>query len=103
MKPCRALVASIPSIQAKMTKRVVRSTSTFIFPMLVSVMFGMYPYILVSTTNLAFSLTVFNASTDSYGLTAGIGWFGVGFLLILAYQIYLHSQFLGKTRPEDVH
>lgn len=79
------------------------ASSTFIFLMLVSVMFGMYPYILVSTTNLAFSLTVFNASTDSYGLTVGIGWFGVGFLLILAYQIYLHSQFLGKTRLDDSH
>ena len=79
------------------------ASSTFIFLMLVSVIFGMYPYILVSTTDLAFSLTVFNASTDSYGLTAGIGWFGVGFLLILAYQIYLHSQFLGKTRSDNVH
>ena len=79
------------------------ASSVFIFLMLVSVMFGMYPYILVSTTDRAFSLTVFNASTDSYGLTAGIGWFGFGFLLILAYQIYLHFQFLGKTRSDDAH
>lgn len=77
--------------------------SVFIFLMLVSVMFGMYPYILVSTTDQALSLTVFNASTDSYGLTAGISWFVGGFLLILIYQIYLHSQFLGKTRSDDVH
>lgn len=79
------------------------ASSLFIFLMLVSVMFGMYPYILVSTTDRAFSLTVFNASTDSYGLTTGIGWFVGGFLLILAYQIYLHSQFLGKTRTDDAH
>jgi cytochrome d ubiquinol oxidase subunit II len=79
------------------------ASSTFIFLMFDSVMFGIYPYILGSTTNLAFSLTVFNASTDSYGLTVGIGWFGVGCLLILAYQIYLHSQFLGKTRLDDSH
>lgn len=79
------------------------ASSLFIFLMLVSVMFGMYPYILVSTTDRAFSLTVFNASTDSYGLTTGIAWFGVGFLLILTYQIYLHSQFLGKTRSDDAH
>jgi len=64
--------------------------------MLASVMFGMYPYILVPTTDSAFSLPVFNASTDSYGLTIGIGWFGVGFLLILAYQIYLHSPYLNS-------
>jgi cytochrome bd ubiquinol oxidase subunit II len=79
------------------------ASSLFIFLMLASVMFGMYPYILVSTTDQAFSLTVFNASTDSYGLSAGIGWFVGGFLLILAYQIYLHSQFLGKTRSDDLH
>jgi cytochrome d ubiquinol oxidase subunit II len=79
------------------------ASSMFIFLMLVSVMFGMYPYILLSTTDRAFSMTVFNASTDSYGLTAGIGWFVGGFLLILAYQIYLHSQFLGKTQADDSH
>jgi cytochrome bd ubiquinol oxidase subunit II len=79
------------------------ASSVFIFLMLVSVMFGMYPYILVSTTDRAFSLTVFNAATDSYGLTAGIMWFVVGALLILAYQIYLHSQFRGKTQADDVH
>ncbi len=79
------------------------ASSMFIFLMLVSVMFGMYPYILVSTTDQAFSLTVFNACTDSYGLTAGISWFVGGFLLILIYQIYLHSQFLGKTRLDDSH
>lgn len=54
------------------------ASSRFIFLMLVSVMFGMYPYILVSTTDRAFSLTVLNASTDSYGLTAGIGCFRGG-------------------------
>ncbi len=71
--------------------------------MLVSVMFGMYPYILVSTTDVTLSLTVFNAATDSYGLTAGIGWFGGGALLILIYQIYLYFQFYGKIRSDDAH
>ena len=75
----------------------------FIFLMLVSVMFGMYPYILVSTTDPALSLTVFNAATDSYGLTTGIGWFGGGALMILLCQIYLYSQFHGKARSDDVH
>ena len=79
------------------------ASSVFIFLMLASVMFGMHPYILVSTTDLALSLTVFNAATDSYGLTSGITWFAGGFLLILVYQIYLYSQFLGKTRSDDAH
>jgi len=79
------------------------ASSVFIFLMLVSVMFGMYPYILVSTTDRVLSLTVYNASTDAYGLSAGVSWFVGGFLLILAYQIYLHIQFRGKTRLDDAH
>ena len=79
------------------------ASCVYIFLMLVSVMFGMYPYILVSTTDVTLSLTVFNAATDSYGLTAGIGWFGGGALLILIYQIYLYFQFYGKIRSDDAH
>lgn len=79
------------------------ASCVFIFLMLVSVMFGMYPYILVSTTDPSLSLTVFNAATDSYGLTAGISWFGGGALLILIYQSYLYYQFHGKTRSDDAH
>lgn len=76
------------------------ASSLFILLMLSSVTFGMYPYILVSTTDPALSLTVFNAATDSYGLTTGLAWFGVGFMLMLAYQIYVYSRFWGKTRPD---
>lgn len=79
------------------------TSSIFILLMLASIMFGMYPYILVSTTDPALSLTVFNAATDSYGLTAGFAWFGVGFLLVVAYQSYVYSLFWGKTRSHDTH
>lgn len=76
------------------------ASSFFILLMLASVTFGMYPYILISTTDPTLSLTVFNAATDSYGLTTGFAWFGIGFILLLAYQIYLHSLFWGKTRSD---
>lgn len=65
--------------------------------MLASVTFGIYPYILVSTTDPIFSLTVFTAATDSYGLTTGIVWFGIGFMSVLTHQIYIYSLFQGKT------
>jgi cytochrome bd ubiquinol oxidase subunit II len=78
------------------------TSSFFILTMLASVAFGMYPYLLVSTTDPALSLTVFNAATDSHGLTAGFAWFAVGFALILAYQMYVHYLFWGKTRG-DAH
>lgn len=64
--------------------------------------FGMYPYILIYTTAPTFSLTVFNAATDSYEPPTGFAWSGVGFVLFLACQLYVYSLFWGKTRP-DVH
>jgi cytochrome d ubiquinol oxidase subunit II len=78
------------------------TSSLFILTMLASVAVGMYPYLLASTTDPALSLTVFNAATDSYGLTAGFAWFGVGFALILAHQVYVHYLFRGKAR-DDAH
>ncbi len=42
------------------------------------------------------------ATTDSYGLKTGFAWFGVGFVLVLAYQIYVYFMRWDKTRS-DVH
>ncbi|HLZ36016.1 MAG TPA: cytochrome d ubiquinol oxidase subunit II [Nitrospira sp.] len=74
------------------------ASSLFILAMLGSVACGMYPHILVSTTDPAFSLTAFNAATDAYGLAVGLPWFLIGFALILVYQIHLHRAFRGKVR-----
>ena len=76
------------------------ASSLFILAMLGSVACGMYPHILVSTTDPALSLTVFNAATDSYGLATGLTWFVVGFALVLVYQVYAHRAFWGKVRLE---
>jgi len=76
------------------------TSSFFILAMLGSVACGMYPHILVSTTDPALSLTAFNTSTDSYGLGIGFIWFMGGFVLVLAYQIYAHHAFWGKVSPQ---
>lgn len=77
------------------------ASSLFILAMLGSAAWGMYPDILVSTTDPTLSLTAFNAATDSYGLTAGLWWFAVGFVLIIAYQVYAHWVFWGKVKLEE--
>ena len=77
------------------------ASSLFILAMLGSVAWGMYPDILVSTTDATLSLTAFNAATNSYGLTAGLAWFVAGFVLIIAYQVYAHLVFWGKVRLEE--
>lgn len=70
-------------LQRQRDTAVFLASSLFFLLMLASVTFGMYPYILVSTTDPTFNLTVFTAAADSYGLTTGIVWFGIGFMLVL--------------------
>lgn len=73
----------------------------FILAMLGSVALGMYPHILIALADPALSVTAFNAATDSYGLQAGFSWFGIGFPLLLVYQICVYRLFWGKVQTDD--
>ena len=73
------------------------TSSLFIVAMLGSIAWGCYPNILIATTEPAYSLTVYNASAGEYGLRVGLVWFLIGFVLVIAYQIYAHRCFWGKV------
>jgi cytochrome bd ubiquinol oxidase subunit II len=73
------------------------TSSLLILALLGSVAWGCYPNILIATTDPANSLTIFNATTGSYGLQAGFVWFVIGFVLIIVYQVYAHYVFWGKV------
>ncbi|HSL03743.1 MAG TPA: cytochrome d ubiquinol oxidase subunit II [Nitrospiraceae bacterium] len=73
------------------------TSSLLILALLGSVAWGCYPNILVATTDPAYSLTIFNASTSAYGLQVGVVWFVIGFVLIIVYQVYAHWAFWGKV------
>jgi len=73
----------------------------FILGMLTSVVFGVFPMVLPSISNPAFSLTIHNAAAPEYGLKVGLMWFVPGFLLAIAYAVFLYSRFTGKVRLEE--
>src|SRR5438552_5791788 len=73
------------------------TSSLFILAMLGSVALGCYPNILIATREPANSLTIFNAATGAYGLQAGAVRFVMGFVLIIAYQVYGHRVSRGKV------
>ena len=79
------------------------ASSLFILAMLGSVAWGIYPHILIATTDPANNLTIFNATAGAYGLQVGLVWFTIGFALVVAYQVYLYRAFRGKVRldPES--
>jgi cytochrome bd ubiquinol oxidase subunit II len=52
---------------------------------------------LIATTEPANSLTIFNATAGAYGLQGGLVWFLIGFVLVIAYQVYAYRVFRGKV------
>jgi cytochrome d ubiquinol oxidase subunit II len=69
----------------------------FLLAMLVSVAFGLYPYVLPSNGDPAFSLTIANSAAAPYGLRVGLYWFIPGILLTTGYFVYTYRSFRGKV------
>jgi cytochrome d ubiquinol oxidase subunit II len=69
----------------------------FLVGMLTSAAFGLYPYVLPSNGDPAFSLTVTNAAAAPYGLRVGMLWFIPGVLLAAGYFVYTYRSFAGKV------
>ncbi|WP_422923466.1 cytochrome d ubiquinol oxidase subunit II [Singulisphaera sp. PoT] len=78
------------------------SSSVFIFGMVATAMAGNYPYWLRSTIDPeAFSLTAANSMSARYGMSVALGWWSVGFILVLGYFAYLFSAIRGKVVAGD--
>ena len=77
------------------------ASCVFIVGMLTSAAFGVFPYVLPSSGNPEFALTVHNAAAPAYGLRVGLMWFIPGMLLVAAYFIYTYRHFAGKVRVEE--
>ena len=76
-------------------------SSLFIVGMLTSAAFGLYPYVLPSSTDPRLGLTVYNAAAAPYGLKVGLAWFIPGMLLTTGYFVYTYRSFAGKVALEE--
>jgi cytochrome d ubiquinol oxidase subunit II len=59
--------------------------------------FALYPTLLSASTDPAYSLTIHNSKTGSYGMAVGIVWWSIGIVLALGYFTYLYRSFRGKV------
>ena len=74
----------------------------YIIGMLSSVAFSLYPFVLPSSTNPAFGLTVQSAHAPEYGLRIGLIWWLVGMALATSYAVFTYKRFAGKVAlPEE--
>jgi cytochrome d ubiquinol oxidase subunit II len=72
------------------------STIYLIF-MLAGAAAAMYPNLLMSTTDPALNITVYNAATGSYSLSVGLVFWSVGMALALGYFTLVYRMFRGKV------
>ncbi len=77
------------------------SSCAFIVFLLLSAVYGLYPYLLPSNIDPAISLTAYNSATGDYGLRVGLLWFFPGVVLLAAYFTYVYGKFAGKVQLDE--
>jgi cytochrome d ubiquinol oxidase subunit II len=75
------------------------SSSLFIAAMLAGAAFALYPMLLPSSNRTYPSLTTVNALAPAYGLSVGLRWWTVGFVLAVAYVAWIYRSI--GTKVDD--
>lgn len=77
------------------------SSSAYLVFMLVGAAVAVYPNLLVSTTDPALNITVYNAKTGDYSLSRGLIWWTFGMALAIGYFVFVYRMFRGKVTAES--
>jgi cytochrome bd ubiquinol oxidase subunit II len=76
------------------------ASCAYLLGMLTSLVFGLYPLVLPSSTDPAYALTVQSAKASDYGLRIGLVWWIVGMILVAGYFVYTYRHFAGKVNAD---
>jgi cytochrome d ubiquinol oxidase subunit II len=77
------------------------SSVGFIVCLLAATAAGMYPNMLLSTVNPAFTLTAQNSHAGELGMRVALNWWLLALALAVAYFTYLFRSFRGKVNVEE--
>jgi cytochrome d ubiquinol oxidase subunit II len=73
------------------------ASSAYLIFMLVGAAAAVYPNLLISTTDPALNITVYNAASSSYSLAFGLVWWSFGMALAIGYFVFVYRMFRGKV------
>ena len=76
-------------------------SSAYLIFMLVGAAAAVYPNLLMSTTNPALNITVYNAASGQHSLSIGLIWWGLGMALAVGYFVFVYHMFKGKVAVES--
>lgn len=102
--PLGSLAALAALYLCHMRKRQVAaftSSSFMVVFLFMAIAWGMYPHLLIATTDPASGLTITNASAEREGLQAALWWMPLGLALVVLYQICIHRMFAHPVMPES--
>jgi cytochrome d ubiquinol oxidase subunit II len=73
---------------------------TYVLAMLAAAAFGHYPYLLPAIGDAQTGLTIYNASTSSYGMRVGLVWFLPGLMLVRSYFVFAYRHIADRLDTE---
>jgi cytochrome d ubiquinol oxidase subunit II len=81
-------------------RRAFLSSSIYLVTMLVGAAVGVYPNLLVASTDPSLNITIYNAASGPRSLSLGLIWWTFGMLLAFGYFVFVYRMFRGKVRLE---
>jgi cytochrome bd ubiquinol oxidase subunit II len=79
------------------------SSCAYLVFMLVGAAVAVYPNLLMSTTDPARNVTIYNAHSGEHSLAIGLIWWSFGMLLAAAYFVFIYRMFRGKVTAGEGH
>jgi cytochrome bd ubiquinol oxidase subunit II len=73
------------------------ASSAYLIFMLAGAAAAVYPNLLMSTTDPALNITVYNAAAADYSLSFGLVWWSFGMALAIGYFVFVYRMFRGKV------
>jgi len=73
------------------------SSCAYLIFMLVGAAAAVYPNLLLSTTDPALNITVYNAHSGEHSLSIGLIWWGLGLAIAIGYFVFVYKMFRGKV------
>jgi cytochrome d ubiquinol oxidase subunit II len=73
-----------------------RASCAYLALMMAGAAAAVYPNLLLSSTDPALNITVYNAASGHYALSVGLIWWSFGMLLAVAYFVFVYRMFRGK-------
>ncbi len=92
------LVAGFLCRRADRDRGAFRSSTLAILGLMGSAASSVYPNLLTSTRNPAYSLTIYNAASSPHALRTSLIANLVGMIGVIAYSVYVHRTFQGKVQ-----